>query len=185
MIGRTLSKIRKRALRDPQFALKDMLLERRRDEQSTYQAKDIELKDVKDAEANKIATKQGQKTEQQTCRNCGRNYPHDGHCPATGKICNKCEKRNHFANVCRSRAKKPARKHMSREPKPSTVRPLQQEENHHSDSDSDESYLYTVNSANKNNANVKVTINSVSFTTMIDTGASINVIDGQTFSKFR
>ena len=183
IIGGTSSKIRKRALRDPQFALKDMLLEGRRDEQSTYQAKDIGSKDVKDAEANKIATQQGQKTEQQTCRNCGRNYPHDGRCPATGKICNKCGKPNHFANVCRSTAQKPSRKHMSRKPKPRTVRPLKQE-NHHSDSDSDQSYLYTVNSANKNNANVKVTVNSVSFTTMVDTGASINVIDEQTFSKF-
>ena len=184
IIGGTSSKIRKRALRDPQFALKDMLLGGRRDEQSTYQAKDIESKDVKDAEANKIATQQGQKTEQQTCRNCGRKYPHDGRCPATGKICNKCGKPNHFANVCRSTAQKPPRKHMSKKPKPRTVRPLKQE-NHHSDSDSDESYLYTVNSANKNNANVKVTVNSVSFTTMVDTGASINVIDEQTFSKFR
>ena len=59
------------------------------------------------------------------------------------------------------------------------------QENHQSDSDSDESYLYTVNSANKHNANIKVTVNSVSFTTMVDTGASINVIDEQTFSQFQ
>ena len=41
IIGGTSSKIRKRALRDPQFALKDMSLEGRRDEQSSYQVKDI------------------------------------------------------------------------------------------------------------------------------------------------
>ena len=117
----TSSKIRKRALRDPQLALKDMFLKGRRDEQSTYQAKDIKSKDVKDAETNIIATQQGQKTEQQTCRNCGRIYPHDGRCPATGKICNICEKPNHFANECRSTAKKPARKHRSRKSKPRTV----------------------------------------------------------------
>ena len=74
---------------------------------------------------------------------------------------------------------------MSRKPKPKTVRPLQQNDNQHSDSDSDESYLYTVNNPNKNNANGKVTIAAVSLTTMVDTGASINVIDEQTFSKFR
>ena len=125
IIGGTSSKIWKRALRDPQFALKDMLLEGTRDEQSTYQAKDIESKDVKDAETNKIATQQGQKTEQQTCRNCGRKYPHVGRCPSTGKICNKCGKPNHFANVCRSSAKKSARKPVSRNLKPKTVRPLQ------------------------------------------------------------
>ena len=140
---------------------------------------------MKDAETNKIATQQGKKTEQQTCQNCGRKYPHDGRWPATGKTCNKFGKPNFFANVCRSCAKKPARKYMLRKPKPRTVEPLQQKENHHSDPDSDESYLYKVNSANKNNANVKVTVNSVSFTTMADTGASVNVMDEQTFSKFR
>ena len=35
-----------------------MLLEGRRDEQSAYQARDIESKDVKDVETNKITTKQ-------------------------------------------------------------------------------------------------------------------------------
>ena len=64
-----------------------MFLKGKRDEQSTYQAKGIyiESKDVKDAETNIIATQQGQKTEQQTCRNYARKYPHDGRCPATGK----------------------------------------------------------------------------------------------------
>ena len=74
---------------------------------------------------------------------------------------------------------------MSSKPKPRTAQPLQQEKNHHWDSNSDESYLYPVNNASKHNANVKVTVNSVFFTTMVDTGASINVIDEQTFSKFR
>ena len=66
-----------------------MLLEGRRDEQSAYQARDIESKDVKEAETNKITTKQEQQSDQQTCRNCGRSYPHEGRCPATGKVCNK------------------------------------------------------------------------------------------------
>ena len=38
------------------------------------------------------------------CRACGiRHQP--GRCPARGKACNKCHKRNHFAAVCRSNAK--------------------------------------------------------------------------------
>ena len=57
----TSSKIRKRVLRDPQLALKDMLLKGRRDEQSTYQAKDIESKDVKDAETNKMPPNRGKR----------------------------------------------------------------------------------------------------------------------------
>ena len=182
IIGGTSSKIRKRALRDPQFALKDMLLEGRRDEQSAYQARDIESKDVKEAETNKITTKQEQQSEQQTCRNCGRSYPHEGRCPATGKVCNKCGKPNHFANVCRSSAKKPPR--TARRPKKNrTVKPLQHHDNQDSNSDSDESYLYSVKSEQANNAYVKVNIDGVPFKTMVDTGASINVIDQKTYLK--
>ncbi len=183
IIGGTSSRIRKRALRDPQFALKDMLLEGRRDEQSSYQVKDIESKDAKDAETNKITSLPGQMSKQQTCRNCGRNYPHEGRCPATGKECRKCGKLNHFANVCRSSAKKQTRR--PRKQNHRSIRPLQQEQNNSSASDSDESYLYTLNNTCTNNVNVKVTIDGVSFKTMVDTGASINVIDEQTFSKFR
>ena len=97
----TSSKIRKRALRDPQLALKDMFLKGRRDEQSTYQAKDIESEDVKDAETNIIATQQRQKTEQQTCRNCGRGYPHDGRCPATLLMNVTVQRRNLQENIGR------------------------------------------------------------------------------------
>ncbi|CAB4007251.1 Hypothetical predicted protein [Paramuricea clavata] len=51
------SKIRKRALRDPTFDLKSMLLEGRRDEQSKYQAQQIESKEQTDGEANKLEQK--------------------------------------------------------------------------------------------------------------------------------
>ena len=44
IIGGRLSRIRKRALRDPDYSLKDMLIDGRRDESSSYQAKDIESK---------------------------------------------------------------------------------------------------------------------------------------------
>ncbi len=39
------SRIRKKALRDPDYTLKDILNDARRDEQSRYQARDIESKD--------------------------------------------------------------------------------------------------------------------------------------------
>ena len=45
IIGGTSSKIRKNALRDPSYDLKAMLLEGRRDEQSTFHAKEIESKE--------------------------------------------------------------------------------------------------------------------------------------------
>ena len=72
-----------------------MLLEGRGDEQSKYQAQQIESKvELTVGETNKL--EQGNK-----CRNCGREYPHSSACPAKGKTCNKCGKQNHFAAVCR------------------------------------------------------------------------------------
>ena len=114
IIWGTSSKIRKRALRDPGFDLKAMLLEGRRDEQSAFQAKDIESKEPIAADANRIVVNANRTDTQKSskCYSCGRAYPHNGTCPAKGKECNNCGKMNHFSNVCRDKSKlnyKPAR----------------------------------------------------------------------------
>eukprot|EP00112_Aurelia_sp_Birch-Aquarium-sp1_P015232 Seg336.2 transcript_id=Seg336.2/GoldUCD/mRNA.D3Y31 product="hypothetical protein" protein_id=Seg336.2/GoldUCD/D3Y31 len=95
IIGGTSSKIRKNALRDPSYDLKAMLLEGRRDEQSTFQAKEIEGKEEHFAEANKLKSTSKQKSLK--CHQCGEPFPHDKVCPAKGKDCLKCGKKNHFA----------------------------------------------------------------------------------------
>ena len=101
IIGGNSSKIRKRALRDPAFNLKSMLLEGRRDEQSKYQAQQIESKEQTKDEANKLEQKPSNGSisngSNVICRNCGRAYPHTGACPTKGKTCNNCGKPNHFA----------------------------------------------------------------------------------------
>ena len=87
-----------------------MLLDGRRDESSTYQARKIEEKEPLSAETNQFQQKKGHTGK--SCRNCGGNYPHNGTCPAKGKQCRKCLKNNHFAAVCRGRpekAEKPSR----------------------------------------------------------------------------
>ena len=77
-----------RALRDPTFDLKSTLLEGRRDEQSKYQAQQIESKEQTDCEANKLEQKLSNgsisNSSNVICRNCGRAYPHTGACPAKG-----------------------------------------------------------------------------------------------------
>ena len=105
IIGGRSSKIRKRALRDPTFDLKAMLIEGRRDEQSTFQTKEIESKETKDGETNRLAQQHGNNISnyKSTCKNCGREFPHKGACPARGKTCNNCGKPNHFATVCRAK----------------------------------------------------------------------------------
>ncbi len=179
IIGGTSSKIRKRALRDPKFDLKSMLLEGRRDEQSSYQIKEIESKEPTEANTNKLDGK-STKTEAKTCHYCGREYPHVGQCPAKGQTCRTCGKTNHFARVCQSKTKqvtqKKRRYHKSRG-KP--IHPLQ----HNNSDNSDEDYLYAVNKDQENTAKVKVKVCGASFMMTLDTGATINVIDEQTFSK--
>ncbi|CAB4043865.1 Retrovirus-related Pol poly from transposon [Paramuricea clavata] len=90
-------RIRKKVLRDPTYDLKAILIDGRRDEQSAYQARDIESKEQKNEAIRKL---QGTATE---CRNCGCLYPHTNNCQAKGKQCKKCGKQNHFAKVCRSK----------------------------------------------------------------------------------
>ncbi len=51
------SRIRKKALRDPTYDLKSILLDGRRDELSAYQVRDIESKDANSDGVNQMASK--------------------------------------------------------------------------------------------------------------------------------
>ncbi len=77
---RVSSKVRKPALRHPNFDLKARLLEGHRDQQSTLQVKEIESRDKHYAEANKLTTQKSLK-----CFSCIGSYPHTGVCPAKSK----------------------------------------------------------------------------------------------------
>ena len=46
------------------------------------------------------------KSREKLCFNCGKRWPHQGgqrKCPAFGKQCTRCGKRNHFANCCKNK----------------------------------------------------------------------------------
>jgi hypothetical protein len=174
----TSSRIRKKALRDPTYGLKDILVDGRRDEQSAFQAREIESKDTKRDEINEVKRRQ-------QCHFCGGSYPHEkGPCPAKGKDCRKCGKQNHFAKVCRGKQQQQKQQRRERRPKkrnetPKPVNPLKSKDN---DSDtSSEDYLYTVK--NKKTPSVRVKVCKHLFDATIDTGATINVIDQTTYSK--
>ena len=184
IIGGSSSRIRKRALRDPTYNLAAMLLDGRRDESSTYQARKIEEKEPLSAETNQFQQKKGHTGK--SCRNCGGNYPHKGACPAKGKQCRKCLKNNHFAAVCRGRpekAEKPSRplSGNTKRNKQKHIRPIQHETVNDSSSDSDD-YLYSMQ-AEKSSPKVNVKMLGHKLQMTIDTGATINVIDRKTFQK--
>nr|XP_018905063.1 PREDICTED: uncharacterized protein K02A2.6-like [Bemisia tabaci] len=44
--------------------------------------------------------------EQETCKKCGYKHRTPDYCPASNKTCAKCQGRNHFAKVCRSKQSK-------------------------------------------------------------------------------
>ena len=179
LIGCSSSRNRKQALRDPQYDLKAMLLDGRRDEISKFQSKAIEGKPELRAEANQVTI------TSRKCRNCGGSHNHTSPCPAHGLECHYCGKSNHFAKVCRSKSKagrkpkkSPQRKPV-RAPSSKNLRPLT-----HSASESDsEAYLYPVQNKQAARPHAKITVSGHSFDIMVDTGASINVIDRNTFSN--
>lgn len=133
-------------------------------------------------------TNQRQSTSK--CYNCGNSWPHvDSPCPARGKSCRNCDRLGHFAKVCRSTTTMPSR-HRNKQ----TVRNIDQDSA--SSSDSDE-WLYTLHKGQQkptktpstihrvNLPQAKIKINNVNFKLMIDTGASINVLDENTFTKLQ
>ena len=100
------------------------------------------------------------------CGNCGGYTPHRNQCPAQGKTCNACGKICHFAHVCRS--------------KPRTVATVETSQ------ESDEEYecVYTVNYAeSKKPPMCRVQIDGNVVEMMIDSGASVNLLDETTFQR--
>ena len=178
IIGGLSSRIRKQALRDPKYDLKAMLLDGRRDEMSRFQSKEIEGKPEFREETNQVSV------VARKCRNCGGTHNHYSPCPAQGLECHHCGKPIHFAKVCRGKSKagrkptKPPHRKPARAQSRTTLKPLT-----HSDSDSDsEEYLYPVQSKQTARPHAKITVSGHSFDIMVDTGASINVIDRSSFS---
>ncbi|XP_028414345.1 uncharacterized protein K02A2.6-like [Dendronephthya gigantea] len=173
------SRIRKKALRDPTYDLKSILIDGRRAEMSTFQARDIESKDTNTDRVNKVSSK----TTSKTCHNCGGTYPHEGQCPAKGKECRKCQKLNHFARVCRGKMQRQTKAFQHEmKPKQKYKRPLNPLNEVQSETDSsDNEYLYTVSNDKTHKVNVKVCGRSLKAT--VDTGAMINVIDRGTYEK--
>eukprot|EP00112_Aurelia_sp_Birch-Aquarium-sp1_P007389 Seg1804.3 transcript_id=Seg1804.3/GoldUCD/mRNA.D3Y31 product="hypothetical protein" protein_id=Seg1804.3/GoldUCD/D3Y31 len=181
IIGGRSSRIRKRALRDPEYSLKDMLIDGRRGESSSYQAKDTESKEETAETTHRFTAKQSDRAQ---CGNCGRKVPHKGPCLAKGKTCRNCNKPDHFAAVCRS--SKPFSK--PRQPQKANnstaIRPLQ----HESDTSEDE-YMYTVchrkPNPSKESPKVNVMVGEHQFAMIVDTGSTINVIDKNTFDNMK
>ena len=119
------------------------------------------------------------------CGNCGFALLHHGRCPAKGKNCNACGKRNHFAKVCRT-VKKPNSqgKHLPCVP----IHRLTEESNEHcppytSPPASDDEVLFALASTSTKTPIVKVKINDQPVKMLLATGASTDILDKATYDK--
>ena len=118
-------------------------------------------------------------TTSRGCHNCGRRWPHTtAPCPARGKQCNSCGKPNHFAKYC-----------CSAKPSSTSIGPTKHKHHtvHHVQpeclsraSDTDE-YFFTMSSQDQKTPITCVQINNVTVHMVVDTGASIDIVDEPTF----
>ena len=103
----------------------------------------------------------------QECGWCGETHP-QGQCPAFGKYCDKCGKRNHFAKVCRSAMQK----------KCQNVQTIDDDD---SDDDNDLFVDTICGDKNKKDWQVQLAVNRRKLSFKIDTGAQCNVISKTMF----
>lgn len=132
--------------------------------------KPVDVFAVKHKQTNNKGTSQNQRkntNSRKQCRNCG--GIHDPKkCPAYGKTCNNCKKRNHFASVCMS-----VKPQMTKPRKLNTV-------DVETDADDDHKLyvatLETVNTLQFDEWSETIYINNVPVEFQLDTGAKCNVI---------
>ena len=106
------SRFRRRALREPDKSLTEILDIGRTLELTDKHAASMENESISAVRYNKNQQTTRRDTplshkettqdrhSKKTCKNCGGAYPHSGSCPARGKTCNYCKKLNHFKRVC-------------------------------------------------------------------------------------
>ena len=187
--GCSSHKLRTRALTEPKWDLGKIIATGRAMELAESQAAEIEQTVTVSSEpqqVNKITKgkkyHQNQKYSHQnrkmksvsqkaakSCHNCGKTWPHQGgqrNCPAIGNNCKKCGKRNHFESVCRSKE---------------YLKTIEHEND--SESETDEDTAFRIKSKSKKTPKTFVSINGVDVEMIVDTGATVNIIDQGSYRK--
>ncbi|KAI8510717.1 hypothetical protein Bbelb_116330 [Branchiostoma belcheri] len=100
-----------------------------------------------------------------SCYNCGGSWPHKGgkeSCPAWGKTCLNCNKKNHLAKYCKAK----------QTPKSKKVHAVERDEDM-----SEEEYTFHQGKTPKHKGNKR----KIPF--LIDTGASVNILGEETYKE--
>ena len=105
------ARLRRKALREPDYKLAEMLIDGRKAEMSSAQASGME-ESFQELHVKEIRT-------ENICEdNCGFSYPHKNKpCPAKHAVCSSCGLTAHFAKLCRKKQQTPHRKPLQTRPK--------------------------------------------------------------------
>ena len=173
----TSSRLRKKALKESNYSLKDMLIDGRKSETCSAQASGMEEK-FKDVQLNQVE----RKPAQSKCYNCGFSYPHlDRPCPAANSTCSSCGLLGHFSRVCRKKEsrrlsklqiaqqsprqreqpKEPFKSESMRNKQINRVRAVNKHLDSSTETSSEEDYFYTVENKSDPKTRAKIRVNSV------------------------
>lgn len=116
----------------------------------------------------------------QQCHRCGKDKSHTT-CPAMGKECHQCKKKNHFKHMCKSKPSVNAVQVHSRElsSPDSTLSPITNSDNH---------FAFSLQSPHINTCQlhrVNVNVGGVQVRLIVDSGADCNVIDQSLWEELK
>ena len=190
------TKLRRRLLREPDLTLEKLLSISHATESSEQQATAMEHVDHS---LNRISLRGPFRkplkspTQDRLCYGCGNGGHLHGskECPAKGKRCNFCKKPNHFASVCFKNSSRGDSEDSRDQPNVSDPRgqPTKAEgkpvEVLNMMESSDDEYVFTLGASRGRCHDVSVKVDGVDVSFMVDSGASCNIIDSDTFDSLK
>jgi transposase InsO family protein len=133
------------------------------------------------AQKSKHESKHKSNKKSATCYNCGGSFPHrDKPCPAKGTTCAGCGKKNHFVTVCRST--KQSANFVTGE---NTDTRRSCADIHRQSDSSDDEYSFSAKQPGDKLPTCNVTVEGKIVNMTVDSGASVNIMDSETFQKLK
>ena len=179
IFGCVSRRVRRKALQEHGLTLNDILTYARTIETSEQQAVSMEQNNKDRITVNKVNKQSALKNTHSTgrksklCYRCGNEYPHQNACPAMKIECNKCHKVGHFAKCCKSKSTFTKRNHVNKTQKNVQI-------------DNSDDYLFMTCKSNKKDRPMsKIKIYDITIDMLVDTGATVNVIDLNVYNTFK
>ncbi|XP_064486020.1 uncharacterized protein LOC135398556 [Ornithodoros turicata] len=150
----------------------------RQRERSHPQLQEIQSDKKLKEEKSEVNAVQDNRSGRIPCSKCGYSMHRGGQCPAVGKVCKKCGKKNHFSSVCRT--KNPGRPPRQRR------RQHEKELRHLEYGDKADYFFQSLSSKRSDETEIwsaKVTIEGTNVSCRLDTGANCSVISSALLEK--